>query len=234
MHVKIKHAGVSYNEAYLLQARKAAATLSQLGINAEDIEEEPEQELPSPIATSTGNVTAFQPPTSFSNNQPSLSNTQQPVHSFHFVPRHPQQTMYAPVSPDNDYVPPTRAAPPAPLPLEEAQVPTILLQPPAAPLADSRKSVPLKKRSFHDLVHLSASSHSAESTSITEAHPTDNFPATKRFKPVIPSSGAFVRFEARGAAPFHFVRSDRNEVAPAAPEPLLVAESATNVGHFRR
>jgi len=33
MHIKLKHPGVAYNEAYQLQARKAAATLSQLDLD---------------------------------------------------------------------------------------------------------------------------------------------------------------------------------------------------------
>jgi len=241
MHVKIKHPGVAYNEAYLVQARKAAATLSQMGLILEDQDEElPEQPETTrgfsstatdvyPSSASTTQTFEFTQLNAQSQLQAAHINSQSAVGQFSLQ----QQTN--PNPPPNhlqlssqSVVPQTFTA--QGLNMKESQplnaisgVDGLPLPAPSAPVhldfvCSTERKVPLKKRSFNDLLQLSSTSTDTppELPNFPQisSQSIPDLPTSKRFKPT-QATGAFVRFESRtssNAVPFHFVR---NASAPA-------------------
>lgn len=227
MHIKIKHPGVSYNEVYLVQARKAAATLSQLGMTEQDVEEDSET---TELAASNGGL----PNESLSNStQLSYEYSQEPPTQLQEFDVHQPYANHIPVCCPNQnssqnhthqYVPINHSLP---NPVGELQAP-VLPQPPLPSVPhnfippDSRKPT---KRSFFSSDIAEQPLHQQLQMPASTA---DVMPTSKRFKTTLPS-GAFFRFETRGSpnvTPFHFVRN------PSAPEPLETVP--TSIQQFRR
>jgi len=213
MHVKIKHPGVSYNEAYLVQARKAAATLSQLGQTVEegDDDEYAAQEeafehqnhcyqqqeqngghpLPQPGQRNMEH--ASPPPTSSGMRFSSAALPAPPgtyiespaVLAEMYQPPHPQQQFHR--KPTGQDMRPAMPPPPQT---------SVNSDPPPSNFyhfssAEARKAVPPKKRIFQDAM-VNYSYPGGPGITQTVVEPSSNqdsnngsFPVAKRFKPTV-------------------------------------------------